>query len=73
MDFNEGESWELRSKLNQVDFMSKDPLFKVVFCDCINVEGKGHRVDIAESSSIFIFGPYGQPRVVRENYLILLK
>ena len=56
-----------------MDFMSKDPLFKVVFCDCINVEGKGHRVDITESSSIFIFGPYGQPRIVRKNYLILLK
>ena len=77
-DFNEGESWELRSKLNQMDFMSEDPLFRVVFCDWINVEGKGHRVDITESSSIFIFGPYGQPwvvkpRAVRENCLILLK
>ena len=72
-DFNDGESWELRSKLNQMDFMSEDPLLKVVFCDWINLEGKGHRVDIAESSSIFIFGPYGQPRVVRKNDLILLK
>ena len=72
-DFNEGESWELRSKLNQMDFMSEDPLFKVVFCDWINLEEKGHRVDITESSSIFIFGPYGQPRAERENYLILLK
>ena len=73
LDFNESESWELRSKLNQKDFMSEDPLFKVVFCDWINLEGKGHRVDIAESSSIFIFGPYGHPSAVRENYLILLK
>ena len=72
-DFNEGESWELRSKLNLMDFMSEDPLFKVVFCDWINLEEKGHRVDITESSSIFIFGPYGQPRAERENYLILLK
>ena len=72
-DFNEGESWELRSKLNQMDFMSEDPLFKVVFCDWIDLEGKGHRVDITESFSIFIFGQYGQPRAVREYYLILLQ
>ena len=78
-DFNEAESWELRSKLNQTDFMSEDPLFKVVFCDWINVEGKGHRVDITESSSakfliwIFSFGLYGQPRALRENSSIVLK
>ena len=72
-DFNEGESWELRSKLNQTDFMSEDPLFKVVFCDWINVEGKGQRVDITESSSVFNSGPYGQPSAIRENNPILLK
>ena len=44
LDFNESESWELRSKLNQKDFMSEDPLFKVVFSDWINVEGKGPEV-----------------------------
>ena len=43
-DFNEGESWELRSKLNQKDFMSENPLFKFVFSDWINVEGKGPEV-----------------------------
>jgi hypothetical protein len=44
LDFNESESWELRSKLNQKDFMSEDPLFKHVFSDWINVEGKGPEV-----------------------------
>ena len=38
-----------------------------------------HRVDITESSSaqfptwIFNFGPYGQVKALRENYLIMLK
>ena len=40
-DFNDAEGWELRSKFNEKDFVSENPLFKFVFCDWINVEGKG--------------------------------
>ena len=39
-NFNEAESWELRKKLNEKDAVNENPLFKFVFCDWINVEGK---------------------------------
>ena len=40
-NFNEPEAWELRSKLNEKDYVNQNPLFRFVFCDWINVEGKG--------------------------------
>ena len=40
-DFNEAEGWELRSKLNEKDFVNENPLFRFVFCDWINIEGQG--------------------------------
>ena len=39
-NFNEAEAWELRKKLNEKDAVSENPLFKFVFCDWINIEGK---------------------------------
>ena len=39
-NFIEYEAWELRSNVKEKDFVSKPPLFRFVFCDWINIEGK---------------------------------
>jgi len=43
-NFKEENSWELRSAANQKDYINKDPIFKLVFSDFLNVEGKDPKV-----------------------------
>ena len=39
-DFMEEDSWDLRSGVNQKDFVNTPPMFTFVFSDWINIEGK---------------------------------
>ena len=39
-DFMEDDSWDLRSGVNQKDFVNAPPLFTFVFSDWISIEGK---------------------------------